>query len=209
MTRSKNRGQVPKLECVEPTGKLLYILWKVLCVEIDVIHALWKWAPLILHWMLEFSGTKGAVNLWLSIPVMTASFTQYRKDILPMPEIQPVHPKGNQSWIFIGKTDAEAETPILWSPDPKNWLIWKDPDAGKDWRQEEKGMTEDEMVGWHHWLNGHEFKQDLGVDDEQRDLACCSPQGHRVGHDWATELNWTEKSGGPEVEAICQWIPAS
>ena len=71
-------------------------------------------------------------------------------------EIQLVHPKGNQSWIFIGKTDAEAETPILWSPDKKNWLIGKDPDAGKDWRWEEKGMTEDEMVGWHHWLDGHE-----------------------------------------------------
>ena len=72
-------------------------------------------------------------------------------------EIQPVHPKGNQSSIFIGRTDAEAETPVLWPPDVKNWLIGKDPDAGKDWRQEEKGMTEDEMVGWHHWLNGHEF----------------------------------------------------
>ena len=73
-------------------------------------------------------------------------------------EIQPAHPKGNQSWIFIGRTDAEAETPILWPPDAKNWLIEKDPDAGKDWRQEEKGMTEDEMVGWHHRLNGHEFE---------------------------------------------------
>ena len=70
---------------------------------------------------------------------------------------QPVHLTGNQSWIFIGRTDAEAETPVLWPPDVKNWLIGKDPDAGKDWRQEEKGMTEDEMVGWHHWLNGHEF----------------------------------------------------
>ena len=72
-------------------------------------------------------------------------------------EIQPVHPKGDQSWIFIGRTDTEAEAPILWPPDAKNWLIAKDPDAGKDWRQEERGMTEDEMVGWHHWLNGHEF----------------------------------------------------
>ena len=71
-------------------------------------------------------------------------------------EIQPVHPKGNQSWIFIGRTDVEAETSILWPSDGKNWLIWKDPDAGKDWRREEKGTTEDEMVGWHHWLNGHE-----------------------------------------------------
>ena len=73
-------------------------------------------------------------------------------------EIQPVHPKGNQSWIFIGRTDAEAETPILWPSDAENWLIWKDPDAGKDWRQEEKGMTEDEMVVWHYRLNGHEFE---------------------------------------------------
>ena len=73
-------------------------------------------------------------------------------------EIQPVHPKGNQSWIFIGRTDIEAETLILWPPDVKSWLIWKDSDSGKDWRQEEKGMTEDEMVGWHHWLKGHEFE---------------------------------------------------
>ena len=73
-------------------------------------------------------------------------------------EIQTVHPKGDQSWVFIGRTDVEAETPILWPPDAKNWLIGKDPDAGKDWGQEKKGMTEDEMVGWHHWLNGHEFE---------------------------------------------------
>ena len=73
-------------------------------------------------------------------------------------EIQPVHPKGNQSWLFMGRTDAEAETPILWPPDVKNWLIWKYPDAGKDWRWEEKGKTEDEMVVWHHRLNGHEFE---------------------------------------------------
>ena len=73
-------------------------------------------------------------------------------------EIQPVHPKGNQFWIFTGRTDAEAVTPILWPPDVKSWLIWKDPDAGKDWRQEKKGTTEDEMVGWHHRLNGHEFE---------------------------------------------------
>ena len=77
---------------------------------------------------------------------------------LAFKKIQPVHPKGNHSWIFIWRTDAEAEAPILWPPDVKNWLIWKDPDAGKDWRQEEKGTTEDEIVGWHHWLNGHEFE---------------------------------------------------
>ena len=72
-------------------------------------------------------------------------------------EIQPVHPKGSQSWVFIGRTDVEAETPILWPPDVKSWLFWKDPDAGKDWGREEKETTEDAMVGWHHWLNGHEF----------------------------------------------------
>jgi len=103
--------------------------------------------------------------------------------------IKPVNPKGNQSWIFIGRTDAEAEAPILWPPDVKNWLTGKDPDAGKDWRKEEKGMTENEMVGWHHRLNGHEFEKAPGVGDGQGSLVCCSPWSHRVGHDWATELN--------------------
>ena len=90
-------------------------------------------------------------------------------------EIQPVHPKGDQSWVFIGRADVEAETPILWLPDVKSCLIWKDPDAGKDWRQEEKWMTEDEMVGWLHWLNGHEFEQGLGLGVGQGSLECCSP----------------------------------
>ena len=104
--------------------------------------------------------------------------------------IQPVHPKGNQSWIFIGSTDAEAETPILWPPDAKNWLIWKYPDAGKDRRQEEKGMTEDEMVGWHHWLNEHEFVSSPGVGDGQGGLASCSPWGRKES-DMTERLNWT------------------
>ena len=81
-------------------------------------------------------------------------------------EIQPVHPKRDQSWVFIGRTDAEAETPILWPPHAKNWLIGKDPDAGKDWGQEEKGAMEDDMVGWHHWLSGHEFEQTSSVGKE-------------------------------------------
>ena len=89
-------------------------------------------------------------------------------------EMQPVHPKGNQSWLFIGRADAEAEAAILWPPDVKNWLNGKDPDIGKDWRQE-KGMTEDEMVGWHHQLDGHEFEQARGIGDGQGDLTCCSP----------------------------------
>ena len=88
-------------------------------------------------------------------------------------EIQPVHPKGNHSWIFIGRTDTEAETPILWPPHEKNWLIAKDPDARKDWRRE-KGTTEDEMVWWHHWPNGHEFEQTMGDSEGQGNLACCS-----------------------------------
>ena len=106
-------------------------------------------------------------------------------------EIQPVHPKGDQSWIFIGKTNVEAETPILWPPDAKSWLIGKDPDAGKDWRQEEKGMTEDEMVGWHRVLNGHVFEQAPGVGDGQGSLACCSPWGRKESD--TEQLNWTEK----------------
>ena len=106
-------------------------------------------------------------------------------------EIQPVHPKGNQSWLFIGRTGAEAETPILWPSDVKDWLTGKDSDAEKDWRQKEKGTTGNEMVGWHHWLSGHEFEQTPGVGDGQGGLVCCSPLGsQRVGHDWATELNW-------------------
>ena len=105
-------------------------------------------------------------------------------------EIKPVNPKRNQSWKFIVRTDAEAETLKLWPPDGKNWLIGKDPDAGKDWRWQEKGMTENEMDGWHHRLNGHECEQIPGDSEGQRSLACCSPWGHRVGHDWVTELNW-------------------
>ena len=99
-------------------------------------------------------------------------------------------PKGNQSWIFIGKTDAEAETPILWPPDVKNWLIGKDLDTGKDWRQEEKGTTEDEMVRWHPQLNGHEFEQAPGVGNGQGGLVCCSPWG-RKQLDTTERLNWT------------------
>ena len=104
-------------------------------------------------------------------------------------EIQPVHPKGNQSWIFIGRIDAEAETLILWPPDKKNGLMWKDPDAGQDWRQEEKGMTDDEMVGWHHRLDGHEFEQAPAVGDGPGSLACCSPWGHKES-DKTELLNW-------------------
>ena len=106
-------------------------------------------------------------------------------------EIQPVHPKGDQSWIFIERTDAEAETSILWPPDVKNWLIGNDPDAEKDLRQEEKGTTEDEMVRWHHWLDEHKFEQAPRDGDGQGSLVCCSPWGFKVS-DLTERLNWTE-----------------
>ena len=106
-------------------------------------------------------------------------------------EIKPVNPKRNQPWTLIGKTDPEAEAPILWQPDAKSWLIGKDPDAGKDWGQEEKGMTEDEMVGYHHRLNQHESEQTPGDSERQGSLVCCSPQGFKES-DMTDQLNWTE-----------------
>ena len=109
--------------------------------------------------------------------------------------IQPVHPKGDQPWIFIRKTDAEAEASIFWPPDAKSWLIGKDPDAGKDWGREEKGPTEDEMVGWHHQLSGHEFGWTLGDSDGQGGLVCCSPWGHK-------ESNTTEQRQPSNSQSI-------
>ena len=103
-------------------------------------------------------------------------------------EIKPVNPKGNQSWIFIERTDAEAEAPIHWPPDTKNWLTGKDPDAEKDWRQEEKGITEDKMVAWYHWLKGDEFEQARGDGEGQGSLVFCSPWGHKKS-DTTGQLN--------------------
>ena len=108
-------------------------------------------------------------------------------------KIQPVHHKVDQSWVFIGRTDVEAETPILWPPHAKCWLIGKDPDAGKDWGQEEKGTTKDEMAGWHHRLDGHGFGWTPGVGDGQGDLACCNSWGCKE-LDTTEWLNWTETS---------------
>ena len=125
----------------------------------------------------------GDFELWCWRRLLRVPWTARRSNL--------VHPKGNQSWIFFGRTDAETETLILWPPDAKNWLLRKEPNAGKDRRQEEKGMTEDEMVGWHHQLDGHEFEKALGGGDGLKSLACCSPWVCKeLDTDWVTELNW-------------------
>ena len=119
-------------------------------------------------------------------------------------EIKPVHPKGNQPWLFIGRTDAEAEAPILWPPDAKGQITRKDPDAGKDWGQEEKGVTEDEMVGWHHWLNGHEFEQTLGDSEGLGSLVWCSSWGHKE-LDMTQQLNNSNKAITGEKLSILRY----
>ena len=117
-------------------------------------------------------------------------------------ELQAVHPKGDWSWVFVGRTDVEAETPKLWPADAKSWLIWKDPDDGKDWGQAEKGTTKDEMVGWRYQLNGREFGWTPGVGDGQGGLACCSPWGHKES-DTTKRLNWTELPCCESLTCFC------
>ena len=143
-------------------------------------------------WELNYKEGWGQKNccFWTVVLEKTRVFLDLVSP-LDWKKIQPVHPKGYQSWVFIGRTGAEAETPILWPPDTKSWLIWEDPDAGKDWRQEEKGMTEDEMVGWHHRLNGHGFGWTPGVGDRQGGLACCDSRG-RKELDTTERLDWTD-----------------
>ena len=128
-------------------------------------------------------------------------------------EIQPVHPKGDQSWIFSGRTDAEAETPIICPSDATNWLIWKDPVAGKDWGQE-KGTTEDEMVGWHHWLNGHESELAPGVGDEQGSLVCYSPRGGKESDTTERLSHWPTATSSVllscwKLKPLRPWAPGS
>ena len=144
-------------------------------------------------WMWELDHTEGwALKNWC---FWTVVLEKTLESPLDCKEIKPVHPGfQDQSWIFIGRTNAEAEAPILCPPDVKSLLIRKDPDAGKDWRKEEKGMTEDEMVGWHHWLNGHEFEQAPGDGEGQRNLACCNLWG------WTIILNNNEMSQTMEKE---------
>ena len=138
-------------------------------------------------WELDYKESWAPKNwcLWTVVLEKTV------ESLLDCKEIQAVHPKGDHSWVFFGRTDVEAETLILWPPDAKSWLIWKDPDAGKNWGQEEKGMTEDEMVGWHHRLNGHGFGWTSGVCDGQGGLACCGSWGRKES-DTTEHLNWTE-----------------
>ena len=140
-------------------------------------------------WMSELDYKKSWVpKNWC---FWTALLDKTLESPLDCKEIQLVHFKGDQSWVFIGRTDVEAETPVLWPLDVKSWLIWIDPDAGKDWRQEEKGTTEDEMVGWHHQLNAEEFGWTLGIGNGQGGLAYCSSWG-RKKLDTTELLNWAE-----------------
>ena len=151
----------------------------------------WNWGLLHCRWILyqmTYQGSpKGDVQFILSLSLAQSNNipkTHFQKGMISLVcGIQRKKDLKSQPWIFIGRTHADAEAPILWPPDAKSWLIGKDPDAGKDWRQEEKGVTEDEMVGWHHWLNGHEFEQTLGDSEGWGSLVCCSPRSHK---EWDT-----------------------
>ena len=138
--------------------------------KVHLVKAMFFFSSHVWMWELDYKESWVLKNWWFWTVVLEKTL----ESLLDCKEIHPVHPKGDQSWVFIGRTDAEAETPILWPPDAKSWLIRKDPDAGRDWGREEKGTTEDEMVGWHHQLNWHEFGWTPGVGDGQGGLACCS-----------------------------------
>ena len=139
-------------------------------------------------WQLDYKESWVQKNWWFRTVVLGKTL----ESPLDCKEIQPVHPKGDQSWVFIGRTDVEAETPILRPPDVMSWLIGKDPDSGRDWGQEDKGTTEDEMVGWHHRLNGHGFGWTLRVGDGQGGLACCGSWGHKES-DMTERLSWIDR----------------
>ena len=167
-------------------------------VIVVVVVVLLDWISIVVPRKNKWGNKRSAIRICYNSssdegPVGSVVLEKTLKSPLGCKEIQPVNPIGNQSWIFIGRTDVEAETPILWPPDAKNWLIWKDPGAGKDWGQEEKRTTEDEMVGWHHRLNEHGFGWTLGVGDGQGGLACCGSWGHKES-DTTEQLNWTDWS---------------
>ena len=140
---------------------------------------------------LEIHGRFILIKSYINLNLWTVVLEKTLESLLYYKEIQPVHSKGHRSWVFFGRNDAKAETPVLWPPHAKSWLIGKDSDAGRDWGQEEKGITEDEMAGWHHWLDGLESECTLGVGDGQGGLACCNSWGHRES-DMTERLNWTE-----------------
>ena len=155
--------------------------------KVHVVKAMVFSSGHVWMWELEYKESWAPKNWCFWAVVLEKTL----ESLLDCKEIQPVHPKGNQSSVFIGRTDVEAETPVFWPADVKSWLIWKDPDAGKDLRWEEKGTTEDEMIEWHHWLYGHGFGWTPGVGDAQGGLACCGSWGHKV-LDMTERLNWTE-----------------
>ena len=138
-------------------------------------------------WELDYKESWGLKNCCFWIVMLEETL----ESPLDCKEIQPVHSKGDQSWVFFGRNDAKAETPILWPFHAKSWLLGKDSDAGRDWGQEEKGTIEDEMAGWHHWPYGHEFGWTPGVGDGQGGLVCCNSWGHKES-DMTERLNWTE-----------------
>ena len=142
---------------------------------------------LVLMWQLDHKES-WVLKKWC---FLTMVLEKTLESPLDCKEIKPVNPKRNQSWIFIGRADAEGEAPILWWPNAKNWLIGKDPDAGKHWKKEEKGMTADEILGRHHWLDGHELEQSVGVGDRLGSLVCCNLWG-RIESDRTEWLNWTK-----------------
>ena len=152
-------------------------------------------------WIWELDHKDGWVAknwcLWIVVLEKTP------ESLLDCKDIKPVSPNGNQSWIFIGRTDAKAEALVLWPSDAKNWLIGKVPDAGKDWQQEEKGATEDDIVGWYHQLKGHEFQHVPGNDEGQEGLECCSPWGHK---DWTEQLKTTTKFTYRQFYIIYSWM---
>ena len=212
LTSSASVRSVPFLSFIEPIFAWNVPLVSLIFLKRSLVFPILLFSSISLHWSLRKAFLSLLAILWnsafrclylsfspllfTSLPFTAFSFhffSVFSQKTLESPldckEIQPVHPKGDQSWVFIGGTDVEAETPVLWPPDVKSWLIGKDPDAGKDWGQEENGTTEDKMVGWHHWLHGHAFEQAPGVGDGQGGLACCSPWG-RKELDTTEWLNW-------------------
>ena len=153
-----------------------------------------KW---FLNPLMIFKTVTDFSNFW------TVVLEKILESPLDCKEIQHVHSKGGQSWVFFGRNDAKAETPVLWPPHAKSWLIEKDSDAGRDWGQKEKGTTEDEMAGWHHWLDGRESEWTPGVGDGQGGLACCNSWGRKKS-DTIEQLNWTELNQWELSASLCK-----